>query len=229
VLQRVTSAADGSSALATGGLISIYGQNLSPVNMASRELPLPTALGESCLTVNGVPVPVLFVSANQINAQVPFNVEGSVTMVLRTPGGVSDNFNLSVLPTAPGVFRSTFGPVSDIPTVVRASNNSMTTLSNPVHRGDRLIIYLTGLGRTTPAVEAGVPAPSDPVPAAIIPPVVTLGGIDLGVEFAGLSPGQVGVYQINALVGGFVPLGIEVPLVITQGGSSTTIAVRVVD
>jgi uncharacterized protein (TIGR03437 family) len=59
--------------------------------------------------------------------------------------------------------------------------------------------------------------------------VVTLGGTELGVEFAGLSPGQVGVYQINAQVGGFVPLGVEVPLVITQGGSSTTIAVRVVD
>jgi uncharacterized protein (TIGR03437 family) len=195
--------------------------------MASREMPLPTALGESCLTVNGVPVPVLFVSPGQINAQVPFNVEGTVTMVLRTPGGVSDNFNLVVLPSAPGVFRSAAGPVSDVPTVVRANNNQLVTLSNPVHRGDHIVIYLTGLGRTNPPVDAGVPAPSET--ATLLPTSVSLGGTDLAVEFAGLSPGQVGVYQINAQVGGFVPLGVEVPLSITQGGGTTTVAVRVVD
>src|SRR5205807_8860624 len=37
---------------------SVYGQQMAPVNMATRELPLPTALGESCLTVNGVPMTV---------------------------------------------------------------------------------------------------------------------------------------------------------------------------
>jgi uncharacterized protein (TIGR03437 family) len=229
VLQRVANAADGSVSLATGGLVSIFGHNLSPVNMASRELPLPTALGESCLTVNGVPAPVLFVSANQINAQVPYNVEGNVTMILRTPGGVSDNFNVVVLPSAPGVFRSTAGPVNDVPTVVRASNNLLVTLSNPIHRGDKIVIYLTGLGRTNPAIDAGIPAPGDPAPETLVPATVTLGGADLGVEFAGLSPGQVGVYQINAQVSGFTPLGIEIPLVITQGGGSTTVSVRVVE
>ena len=229
VLQRVVNAADGSATMATGSLISIFGNNLSPVNMASSEMPLPTALGDSCLTVNGVPVPVLFVSPNQINAQVPFTVEGNVTMILRTPGGVSDNFNLVVFSSAPGVFRSTSGPISDVPAVVRASNNLLATLSNPLHRGDRIVIYLTGLGRTNPSVDAGVPSPGNPAAIALEPTTVTLGGTELAVDFVGLSPGQVGVYQINAVVGGFAPLGVEVPLVISQGGGSTTVAVRVVD
>jgi uncharacterized protein (TIGR03437 family) len=46
------------------------------------------------------------VSSNQINGQLPFNVEGNATVVLHTPGGVSDNFNFTILPSAPGVFRS---------------------------------------------------------------------------------------------------------------------------
>ncbi len=229
-IDRVTNAADPASRLSPGGLISVFGQDLSPVNLATRELPLPTALGESCLTVNGVPAPVLFVSSTQVNAQMPFNVEGNVTMILRTPGGVSDNFNLTVLPTGPGVFRTgAAGPLTDLATVVRASNGQLVTLSNPVHRGDSLVIFLTGLGRTLPAVDAGVPAPSDPLAVPLIEPEVRLGGTGLPILFSGLAPGQVGVYQINVQVPDWVSLGIDRSLVIEAGGQSTWISVRVVD
>jgi len=230
LISRVANTADGSPSIATGSLVSVTGQNLSPVNMASRELPLPTALGESCLTVNGVPTPVLFVSPTQINAQVPYNVEGNVTMILRTPGGVSDNFNLVVRPGAPAVFRNGIaGPDKDLATIVRTKNNEVVTLSNPIHRGDNLTIYLTGLGRTNPEIDAGVPAPGDPPLSSLSEPEVTLGGVRLNVFFAGLSPGQVGVYEIRADVPGYAPLGVEQPLTITQAGTSTTIGVRVVE
>jgi len=228
-LDRVANAAESSAPLSPGGLISIYGRDLSPVNLATRELPLPTALGESCLTVNGVPVPILFVSPSQVNAQMPFNVEGNVTMILRTPGGTSDNFNLLVRPTGPGVFRTVLGPLADIATVVRASNGQLVTLSNPVHRGDTLTIYLTGLGRTFPAIDAGVPAPADPLPSALIEPEVRLAGVSLPIAYAGLTPGQVGLYQINVLVPHWVNAGRDQPLLITQGGSSTALEVRVVE
>ena len=229
-IERVVNAADQSGAVALGSLVSIYGQNLSPVNLATKEVPLPTALGESCLTVNGVPVPVLFVSATQINAQLPFQTDGNVTMILRTPGGVSDNFNLTILPGAPGIFRSAqAGSLSGLPTVYRAINGEVVTPSNPVHRNDTITIYLTGLGRTNPAIEAGVPAPSEPLAGVIDTPQVTLGGVPLRVDFAGLAPGQVGVYQINAYVPKSVPTGMSVPLAVTQGGVSTAFELRVVE
>ena len=60
------------------------------MSQSSRQVPLPTVLGESCLTVNGQPVPVMYVSPRQINAQLPFAVDGNTQLVLRTPGGVSD-------------------------------------------------------------------------------------------------------------------------------------------
>jgi uncharacterized protein (TIGR03437 family) len=222
-------AADGNLPVAPGGLISIYGTQMSPVNLATKEVPLPTALGESCLTVNGVPVPVLFVSQQQINGQLPFNVDGSAVMTLKTPGGISDDFHFSILPAAPSIFRSgTAGPDSGLATVIRASNNDFVTPSNPIHPKDTITIYGTGLGRTFPAVDTGLPAPDDPVPAAVIPPLVTLGGATLDVTFAGLSPGEVGVYQINASVPAGVPDGMDIPLVISQAGSSTTLSVRVV-
>jgi uncharacterized protein (TIGR03437 family) len=211
-------------------LISVFGRELSPVNLATRQIPLPTALGESCLTVNGLPLPVVFVSPTQINAQLPFQAEGNTTMILRTPGGVSDNFNLTVLPAAPSVFRNgVAGDQSNLPAVVRAANRLLVTASNPIHRGDAITIYLTGMGKTTPAIEAGEPAPNEPLAAALIPPRVLLGEVELPVSFAGLVPGEVGVYQINASVPRSVPLGLEIPLVISQSGPATSLVVRVVD
>ncbi len=120
-ITKVVSAADGRSPVAPGGLISLFGSQLSPTNLATSQIPLPTALANSCLTVNGQPMPLIFVSPTQINAQMPSEAVGDVTVVVHTPGGVSDNYNLTVLPTAPAVFMSgTAGPETNIPTVIRS-------------------------------------------------------------------------------------------------------------
>lgn len=60
-----------------------------------------------------------------------------------------------------------------------------------------------------------------------MPPIVTLGGMQLNVELADLAPGMVGVYQIKAQVPSGIPTGLKVPLIINQGGATTTISVRV--
>jgi len=229
-IDRLVNAADQTAIAAPGSLVSVFGSSLSPVNQVSSFIPLPTALGESCLTVNGLPIPMILVSPTQINAQLPYQIEGNVTMILRTPGGVSDNFNLTVQPTAPSIFRTVVAGFEDgVPTIIRARNQQLVTLSNPIHREDTITIYLTGLGNTVPAIEAGVAAGSVPTPVAVVAPSVRIGGQELSVQFAGLAPGQVGVFQINALVPRTVPLGMGLPLLVTQGGQSTQVSVRVID
>jgi uncharacterized protein (TIGR03437 family) len=228
-ITSVVNLADGTAPVAPGGLISVIGQQMSPVNIATQQVPLPTALGESCLTVNGIPVPMTFVSSKQINGQLPFNVDGAATMTLRTPGGVSDNFYFTIYAAAPSIFRSgSAGPMTGLATVVRSDNGEFVTPTNPLHPGDSIVIYATGLGRTDPPVDAGLPAPSDPLSSSIIAPAVTLGGAPLQIDYAGLAPGQVGVYQINARVSLNAPQGLSVPLVVDQGGLSTRLDVRVV-
>jgi uncharacterized protein (TIGR03437 family) len=228
-IAAVVNAADGKLPVAPGGLISVFGSQMAPVNLATKEIPLPTALADSCLTVNGVPVPVLFVSSGQINGQLPFNVDGNAQMTLRTPGGISDNFNFSILPAAPSIFRTgQAGPETDLATITRSDNGEFITPTNPIHFNDSITIWATGLGRTNPPIDTGAAAPSDPLPSAVIAPTVTLGGAALAVDYAGLVPGAVGLYQINARIPNNVPLGLSIPLVINQGGSSTTLTVRVV-
>jgi uncharacterized protein (TIGR03437 family) len=229
-LQRIVSAADGLSPVAPGGLVTVWGSQLSPVNIATREMPVPTALADSCLTVNGVPVPMLFASPNQINAQLPFEVEGNATLALHTPGGASNDLDFTILPTAPSVFRSgVAGSETGIATVVRDKNHQLVTPTNPIHRGEAIMIYATGLGRTLPPLATGLAAPANPLSAAIAQPDVSLGGLALPLYYAGLAPGAVGVYQIHALVPGWAPAGMQVPLTITQGSVSTTLTVRVID
>jgi len=229
VLSKVVNAADLTQPVALGGLISVFGSQLSAVSQATGDVPVPTVLADSCLTINGNPIPMTLVSPTQINAQLPFSIDGDASMVLHAPGGVSSSMNVSVLPTAPSVFRSgTAGPLTGIPTVVRAKNSQLVTLANPIHGSDVLIIYATGLGAVTPEVKEGEAGPTTPLALTSITPLVTLGNTALSVQFSGLAPGLVGVYQINVSVPFKVTTGFNVPLTIDQGGAKTTLSVRVV-
>jgi uncharacterized protein (TIGR03437 family) len=229
IIGDIVNAADYTEPVAPGGLVSIFGDNLSPTNEASSQIPLPTALGDSCLTVNGIAMPVLFVSPGQINAQLPFEVVGNATLVLRTPGGVSDNFNLTVSSTAPAVFQRTVTGSSELaPTIVRAKNNQLVSEDNPIHQKEDIIIYLTGMGKTYPEVEAGAPSPSDPLAEVQVSVEAHILETGLPISYAGLAPGQVGVYQINAHVPWWTPKGDAQPLIITQGGFTQTVYVPVV-
>jgi uncharacterized protein (TIGR03437 family) len=111
--------------------------------------------------------------------------------------------------------------------IYRAANNSLVSASNPVREGDVLLIFGTGLGQTSPAIQAGEAAPADPLSVALIQPDVSLDGMPLRVDYAGLTPGGVGVYQINAKVPSGLREGQDMPLTIRQGGMSTTLAVPV--
>jgi uncharacterized protein (TIGR03437 family) len=229
-ISHVGNAADGQPRLAPGSLISLFGSNLSPVSLANAEMPVSVALGESCLTVNGFAVPMFFVSPSQINAQIPYSVDGNVNFVLRTPGGVSDTYRMTLRPAAPAVFQVPIPNTNlNTPAVYNARNGGLATGSNPVKRGDSIAIYLTGLGRTNPQVEAGAPAPSAPLAETLILPEIRLGGHSLPVHYSGLTPGSAGVYEIHAEVPRTVPMGLAVPLEVVAGGSQAIVPVRVIE
>jgi uncharacterized protein (TIGR03437 family) len=229
ILKSITNAADYTAKVAPDGLVSVWGTGMSPVSIVASQVPLPTSLGESCLSVAGTPIPLIFVSPTQINAQLPQNVLGNETISLHTPGGVSNTLNFTVNSTAPAVFLSgVAGDWSGLATVIRAKNNQLVTPTNPIRINDTLVIWLTGMGLTTPTVDAGQPAPTDPLAQASSQPTVTLGGYKLMIDYAGMAPGEAGVYQINVEVPFGVPLGDDQPLVITQGTGKTTLNFRVV-
>jgi uncharacterized protein (TIGR03437 family) len=229
-VSSVASLADGTSGVAPGGLIAISGTGLAPGSAVANALPLPTSLGEACATVNNVALPLFWVSPTQFAAQLPFSVTGAALLIVRDPGGLSAPYSLHIQDSAPSIFRSgAAGDETGLATVVRFENNELVTFTNPIHTNEWIIIYLTGLGLTSPAAPLGDAAPWNPLALAVSPPTVTIGGTPLALAFAGLTPGSVGVYQINAYVPGAVRGASQTPLVITQGQASTTLQVRVVN
>jgi uncharacterized protein (TIGR03437 family) len=227
----VVNTADQSSAVTAGGLVSILGSNLSSSTVSSNANPAPTVLGGSCVTVNGTVIPLFLVSQPQINAQLPLNVGASGVVIVYTPGGVSNAFTLGNIPaTAPSVLQVPSGPGSTtlVPAVFREASSLPVNLVDPIHKGDHLIIYASGLGLTNPPVDAGSVSPSNPAAVVLLQPNVSLGGVSCPVTFAGLTPGQIGIYQINVNVPQGVTQGLEVPLTVCQGTSCGTVNVRVV-
>src|SRR6266513_2265269 len=102
----------------------------------------------------------------------------------------------------------------------------MVVASHTVTAGDVIVIYCTGLGQTNPAAVTGQPASASQV---VLQPTVTVGGQAAGVQYAGLSPGFVGLYQVNLQIPPGVSAGSAVPVVITQNGiasNAATIGVR---
>lgn len=229
VIAGVANAADGGPA-ASGGLISISGTNLAPASAAAGAPPWPYVLGEVCAAVNGEPLPLFRVSPTEIGAQLPTDIYGTVPLILQTPGGVSASFLFNVQGTAPAIFHSgSSGDQTGLATVVRLKNNDLVTFTNPIHPDEMITIYLTGMGATTPDVRSGTPAPFDPLALVLTPPAVAIGMTPLMVTYAGLAPGEAGVYQINAYVPHGIADAVQTPLTITQGSASTVAIVRVVN
>jgi IPT/TIG domain len=70
---------------ARGTIVSIYGNNLAGVPLTANGFPLPRDLGGVHVMFGSIPAPLLFVSPNQINAQVPFELPdvSSVDLVVQ--------------------------------------------------------------------------------------------------------------------------------------------------
>jgi uncharacterized protein (TIGR03437 family) len=194
--------------LAPGSLISLFGERLATGTAAASSLPLPTELARTSVTVNGVQAPLLFVSPSQVNLQIPWEIQpGTVDISAAVGAAVGNTIRAAVGAHAPGVFA-----------VVHAADGAPVSGTRPASSGSVLVIYANGLGPVQPATTTGQAAPADPLSRTQTAPTVTVGGVPAEIIFSGLTPGFVGLYQMNVRLGTNVPAGSETPLVVTAGG-----------
>jgi uncharacterized protein (TIGR03437 family) len=194
--------------VAPGSLISVFGLNLTHDTMLSA--PFSTTLGGVTLIVNGIPAPVQFVSPDRIDAQVPFEVTGALaTAELRLPDMPPAAIRFPIAPVAPGIFA--YGPNQ---AAAQNADGTLNTQDNPAAAGSVIRVYLTGQGAVQPPVATGTPSPTDPLAHSAYPVTATFGGEPTAIMFAGLSPGLVGLFQVNLCVplieSGSYPLEVSV-------------------
>jgi uncharacterized protein (TIGR03437 family) len=171
---------------------------------------------------NGVPAPLLYASAGQVNVVVPYAVAGKSTAVVQLEylGVMSNPAVLQVAATAPGVFSIT-GSGHGAAAVLNARNGTVNSAGNPAAPGDWVSIFATGAGITTPASVDGFVA-SAPLPSPSAQVSVTMGGLPCQLNFAGSAPGLVsGVLQINAQVPSGLTPAAAVPIQIRIGSATS--------
>jgi uncharacterized protein (TIGR03437 family) len=244
------------SRFAPGSLASVFSVNTGVrQSIQSNSLPLPLSVSGLTVMVGGslrfdtgsnkwvysstgaIPAPLLFVGPNQVNLQVPTGLTNgsSVPAQLTKPDGTTLLTTLNVTAQSPGIFSLSMdgrfqGAVlnqdfsqNGIPQVVAAAK--------PADRGSTIEIFATGGGDTTPSLMPGEPAPASASPLVLtnVQPTVMIGGQTAQVQFSGMAPGYVGLWQINAVIPQTVTPGNAVPLLISAGGNtsnSVTIAVQ---
>jgi len=218
-----------------GEIVSLFGSHIGPPTPAFLTLTNPLLVANSLAGVHvyfdGVPAPLLYASAGQVNAIAPYSVEGKIltTLQLEYLGALSNPVTLLVAGFTPGVF-SLAGSGRGPGAILNASDSSINSASNPAARGDWVSIFATGGGVTTPASTDGLLA-SAPLPAPNAQISVTMGGLPCQVNYAGAAPGLVsGVLQINARVPVGVAPGPAVPVQIYIGATNSppvvTVAVK---
>jgi len=184
--------------ISPGSLISIFGTNLAPATVQASEVPLPTMLSGTSVTIGGIQAPLYFVSATQINAQVPFELQqpygnGEKALVVTNQARASSAFPLSLQPDAPAIFTTTSNGQGG-PLLIDATFHIVDTPAP----GQTVILYATGLGPTVPPLATGAGGNAqEPFSRLQAPPAVFVGERPAEVTFAGMAPGFVGVYQLN--------------------------------
>jgi uncharacterized protein (TIGR03437 family) len=221
------------AALAPGAIASIFGTNLSaaPVSGAqpgfvSGTDVLQTTANGTRVTFDGVAAPLFFLkhdaaTFDQLNVQVPFELAGktSAQLVVYLNGKPSAAVTVAMQPVSPALF--TMCACGTGAAVILNQDYTINTQSNAAARGSVIMLYATGLGPTTPAGITGKAAPhAGPLAVTVgqYMPTITIGGAGAHVEFSGLAPWFVGLWQVNVTVPADAPTG-EQRLVLTTGGS----------
>ena len=94
------------------------------------------------------------------------------------------------------------------------------SLTSPAKAGEYLVAYLAGLGDTTVPVASGTASPSTPLAQPSNTPALTINGVQSPFLFAGLTPGLVGLYQMNFQVPADLPAG-DITIVVSQNGQAS--------
>ena len=203
--------------IAPGSYISLYGVGLADSSGSATTSILPIAINYTSVgfdaTNVSVPGALLYVGANQVNVQVPWELAGqsSVQMKVNIEPTIGQLITIPVTTYSPAFFVvNGIGAAEDL-------SGNVITASHAAVRGNYISLYGTGLGPVTNQPATGNPALSNPLSNTTTLPTLTVGGQSATVSFAGLAPGYPGLYQLNVQIPTGIAAGTQ-PVALTING-----------
>jgi uncharacterized protein (TIGR03437 family) len=225
---------------APGGIAAVFGDGFATGTPAQpTTLPLPTEVESTRVLVNDKAAPLYYVSANQINFQVPYDTPTGTAIVRVERGGQRGNpVSMQIGRSSPRLLRLT---VNDHGIAVNQDGSfpiprTPGLNSRPARVGETLTMYAIGFGQTDPPVQSGAAAPVSPLGNApgrfrvlFGTPGPFAGPIEVTPLYAGLTPNFVGLYQVNVTIPENAPRGNAVPvsLVSDEDGTSNRVTIAI--
>jgi minor extracellular serine protease Vpr len=211
-----------------GSLASIYGTGLSDPGYtdSASYVPLPLVLDGVTVSFDvpsakiSVPARLVSVSPNQVNVQVPWELQGQTSAQVKV---TIDSYSFGNVVTVPVADASPEFYVSLPDTgIIAARDTSFNQImaSHPAVRGQGVSLYLNNLGPVTNQPATGEVAGASPLAMTKETPVVMIGGQNAPVQFSGLAPGFPSLYQVNVTVPSNISAGNQ-PITISIGGKTS--------
>jgi uncharacterized protein (TIGR03437 family) len=179
---------------------------------------MPVSLDGVSVSMNGESAYVYYVGPNQIDALTPPDlVSGPVQVVVTVATVSSPQFVSQAQPLSPSLFVFNGGPY------VAAAHGDGSLLgpvglypgSTPAKPGETILLFANGFGQVNLPIIKGSASQSGILSPL---PVVTIGGVNAAVAFAGLvAPGE---FQFNVTVPSSLGNG-DQSVVVTYGGQTT--------
>jgi len=219
-ITTMSNAASYSSLFAPGMLVGIYGVGLSTLVEQATVLPLPQFMADGVnATVaygpglaNGAPASLLYISPNQVNMQIPYEVPVGAAQLQLSDAQLNTyvTLNFTVQATAPGIFSYSASGSGAASPIGGASATA----------GQSVSIYITGAGNLTPAVGDGE-APAAGTTAAPVEAVsVTVNGVPATTSLISEPSWAAGIVQITFTIPNGVGKGLQ-PVVVTVGSTKS--------
>ena len=182
-----------------GSVFALFGLDLATRPAGAITTTLPTTLLNTTVTVNGEKAPLFYVDSGQIDAQMPWDIPGgAIASVIVTNGANVSNAAAVYVPAAGTPGLSVYA--NNRAVVVNVDGN-VNSASQPAKVGDEVVAYFTGGG---PVQASGKLITGSPAPSGLAPVTgtnsVTVGNVGAKVIYCGLTPGGIGLYQLNFIV-----------------------------
>jgi uncharacterized protein (TIGR03437 family) len=204
------------------GLIAIYGGSLAKTFEVGSSTPLAQTLGGTVVLVGDRLLPLVYVSPEQINAQLPADLEpGEYTVTVRTEGMADVASTFNVVRNAPGLFANIVDGTSYA--VALHDDGSPVTTSSPAKRNETISLIGTGFGPFNRRVLDGFATPAAPAALLVDAVEVIAGGVSIRPSFAGAAPGLVGLTSTRFRLDGAGSGSLEIRVLVNGKESNTVI------
>jgi uncharacterized protein (TIGR03437 family) len=213
-------------AISPGEIVTLFGTAMGPAAAAYATIDpstgkLATTIGGVQVLFNGIPAPMIYASATQISAIVPYEMApiSSPSVWIKYVGQTSNAYQLTSATTMPGLFAQNASGSG--PGAILNQDYSLNGPGNAAAKGSIVMVFMTGEGQTNPpSITGAITTPNLPAPQVTPAPLLPIGVLVNGqpalYTYAGEAPG---------LAAGLLQLNVQIPSNAQSGNLSITVSI----